>query len=461
VFKYQIPACGILSKHDAWKIHSKAVELLERVGVDIFHSRALKLLKQAGAKVDNYRAFIPESVIDKTLEYLPSHLTIYNQDGQVAMRLAGRNNYFGSGSDCPFIIDTLTGERRLCKEKDVEEAAWLIENLPHLNFSMSLGLISDRPWYLQDVYQFRAQALNTKKPILFTSRNRCNSVLIKDIASVLVDGIENLCEYPFVIQYLEPSSPLSHTKDAIDKLLFHAETYLPAVYASGPIAGATVPITPAAAVAIAWAECLSGNAIAQLWNSGSPIIFGASFSVLDMHHAVLSHAAPAAYFMNATFNELCKFFNVPCFTIGGCSDSKIPDMQATIEYVISLLVAAISGGNLIHDLGYLESGKTSSLKMLVYANMIVEMLKRFYSTANFVESSFAGVEQGNFSNLRRAGLETLRRLQQGSNIEEQAAKEIVHEILSKQKPTIDPDCEKSINELIQKVPMGGDPNAIR
>ncbi|MGC8826168.1 MAG: trimethylamine methyltransferase family protein [Anaerolineae bacterium] len=47
-----------------------------------------------------------------------------------------------------------------------------------------------------------------------------------------------------------------------------------------------------------------------------------------------------------------------------------------LHYII-LLIAGLIGGNMIHDVGYIESGLTSSPDMLVASDEIIGMVKRF------------------------------------------------------------------------------------
>ena len=53
---------------------------------------------------------------------------------------------------------------------------------------------------------------------------------------------------------------------------------------------------------------------------------------------------------------MAHFYGLPMFSLGGCSDSKCLDQQAGIEAALTLMVTALSGGHIVHDLGYLESG---------------------------------------------------------------------------------------------------------
>jgi trimethylamine--corrinoid protein Co-methyltransferase len=52
------------------------------------------------------------------------------------------------------------------------------------------------------------------------------------------------------------------------------------------------------------------------------------------------------------------------------------DEQAAVEATLSLLSAGISGANLVHDLGFIESAMTCSLEMLVMCDEIVGMVQR-------------------------------------------------------------------------------------
>jgi trimethylamine--corrinoid protein Co-methyltransferase len=67
------------------------------------------------------------------------------------------------------------------------------------------------------------------------------------------------------------------------------------------------------------------------------------------------------------------------FSTAGCSDSKVLDQQAAIEATLSVVIAALSGANLIHDVGYLESGLLGSFDMLVMADEVIGMARRIVS----------------------------------------------------------------------------------
>jgi len=100
---------------------------------------------------------------------------------------------------------------------------------------------------------------------------------------------------------------------------------------------------------------------------------GGVFTTLDMRTTVFSYGAPELLLLDAALTDISK---IPVFSTAGCSDAKELDQQAGLEGGLSILMAAQSGANLIHDVGYLESGLLGSLDMLVLSNEAISMVKR-------------------------------------------------------------------------------------
>jgi len=98
-------------------------------------------------------------------------------------------------------------------------------------------------------------------------------------------------------------------------------------------------------------------------------------SNMDMATSILSYGAPELVLISAAMTDVAKWLHLPMFSTAGCSDSKLLDQQAGIEAAMSIVVAALSGANLIHDVGYLESGLLGSYDMLVMANEVIGMAK--------------------------------------------------------------------------------------
>jgi trimethylamine--corrinoid protein Co-methyltransferase len=77
------------------------------------------------------------------------------------------------------------------------------------------------------------------------------------------------------------------------------------------------------------------------------------------------------------------------FALAGCSDSKAVDQQAGIEAALTLMTDALCGGNIVHDLGYLESGMTGSLVQLVICDEILNWLEHFVCSVEINDETLA------------------------------------------------------------------------
>ena len=158
------------------------------------------------------------------------------------MFLEDGKTYYGTGSDCPNIVDSDTGDRRKFVKDDVARGSLLCDALPNIDFMMSMGLASDVPEKTSDRHQFEAMVLNTTKPIVFTAHDLDGLHDIVDMAAAVAGDLDELRRNAFIILYAEPISPLKNAKEAVEKLLYMAENDLPVIYSPGMLSGATGPV---------------------------------------------------------------------------------------------------------------------------------------------------------------------------------------------------------------------------
>jgi trimethylamine--corrinoid protein Co-methyltransferase len=367
-----------LSEDQMGAIHAASLDILQDCGTMIHHQKSLDLLHQAGAHVkDDNHVFIPSGLVEAAIRSAPSRVTIYDRNGAVAMCLEGRNVYYGTGSDCPYLLDSFSGERREFLSADVEDAVRLVDALPNIDFTMSNGLAPDFPAELQYQYKYAIMIRNSTKPQVITAADKKCLNDIADIAAAAVGGREELSRKPIFVLYDEPTSPLVHINEVMEKLMFMAEHNLPTNYSPGIMAGGTGPVTMAGAIAQANAEILAGLVIHQLTNAGAPFIFGAGMSPMDMQSMQPTYSAPEAMMTQAGLCQIGRcLYELPTWGFGGCSASKLADEQAVNEAATYLLMAGWAGTNLVHDVGYLEFGLTYSFDLLVMCNEFIGQVRR-------------------------------------------------------------------------------------
>jgi len=274
-------------------------------------------------------------------------------------------------------LDSFTGKRREFLSGDVEDAVRLVDALPNIDFSMSMGLAPDFPSELQYQYKYAIMIRNSTKPQVITAADKISLNDIADIAAAVVGGREELSRKPVFVLYDEPTSPLVHINEALEKLLFMAENNLPTNYSPGIMAGGTSPVTMAGAITQANAEILTGLVIHQLKNSGAPFIFGAGMSPMDMQSMQPTYSSPEAMITQAGLCQIGRcLYDLPTWGFGGCSVSKLVDEQAVNEAATYIMMSAWMGTNLVHDVGYLEFGLTYSFDLLVLCDEFIGQIRR-------------------------------------------------------------------------------------
>ncbi|MDD4262316.1 MAG: trimethylamine methyltransferase family protein [Syntrophaceticus schinkii] len=367
----------VLSDQQCEKIIGAALEILERTGVDINCEEALSLLKEAGCFIDGKRVRIPSYLIKKALQTAPSRVVLADRNGNRKLFLEGNNSYFGLGPTCPNFIDAETGERRKATKQDVVNTAVVADKLPNIDYVMSLSMISDHTPALADVHEVHAMLQYTTKPLAGWAFNAAGMQDIIDMCSVVAGSLEELQRNPFIVLYSEPTSPLTHSNDALKKLLLTAENRIPVVYTPGMIIGGTAPVTLAGALAVGVADNLTGLLLSQLKREGAPFIGAAPGGPMDMATMQHCYGAPELLLQQAASTDIYHYLKLPIWGTAGTTDSKIVDEQAAIDDAIQVFAGALSGAHLIHDVGFIDLGMTGSLEQMVLCDEIIGYVRRF------------------------------------------------------------------------------------
>jgi trimethylamine--corrinoid protein Co-methyltransferase len=332
------------------------------------------MLRKAGAFIsDGNLVRFPAHLVKQALASVPNRIVMCDRFGEPAMYLEGSRAYFGTGSDCPYLIDPHTAEHRLCTQADLVAAYRLCDALPNIHFLMSIGIPNDVPGAATYDVQMALMLEHTTKPIVFVVADRSGCQRAIDMAAAVAGGMEALVEQQHVLLYSEPSSPLQQSETAIDKLLFMAEVGLPVVHSPGPQMGATAPVTMAGGLVMSLAEVLSSLIVHQLQKPGAPFVFGIGLHHMDMKSTQICYSSPEFQLTKAVVAQLGRWYGIPTWGYAGCSDSKILDEQAALEATLSTLMARLSGANLIHDVGYIESGLCASFELIVLTDELVAM----------------------------------------------------------------------------------------
>ena len=383
-----VPPFRKLSAAQVERIHQASLAILERTGVSLLHQEALDLLAKAGVHaIEGNRVRIPAQLVEWALSVAPKRVTLHNRHGRPVMPLEGYATFYGPGSDCPYVLDPRTGERRLGQLQDIVDAIRVCDALPNIDFLMSFCIAHDLDQATYDRYQMRTMLMNSIKPILYVTTEFGGCVDAAAMAEAVAGGAEAMRQRPIGALYINVTGPLRHNEEALQKLLFMADKGLPTTYTPVVLRWASGPVTAAGATALANAGELAGLVLAQLKREGAPIILtGGVNDMMDMRAMVDAYAAPENRVM---LLEVAHRYGLPIFGLTGCSDAKIPDEQAAAEAAFALILETLGGAQMAHDVGYLEGGKCNSLLQIVICDELINYVKRFMAPVEVDDETLA------------------------------------------------------------------------
>lgn len=371
------------------QVHEATLEVLSRTGVRVTHSRVLSLLSDAGASVEGDRVRIPHHVVETALSSAPSAIKLAGRGGRPAVTLRGNASWMGPSLDCLDYLEPFTAERRRFTLEDCRTTAVLLDALPNYAWGMTFGLAEGVPAGLADRLVLREAMIHCEKPMVFCCKDTDSLKDIYEMAVLISGSKDRFRRTPNIVMLADPISPLVHSNEVLDKVMFCAENGIPHIYFGAPQAGSTGPATFAGTVVQGSAESLSGLVISQLVRPGAPFIFGALATIMDMRTMVFSYGAPEMSLMSTAMAQMAQHYKLPSFGTAGCSDAKLPDAQAAAEATFSCHSSIFSGANLVHDCGLLDGGTLVSPECMVLVHEIISMVNQYVRGIRVDEDTLA------------------------------------------------------------------------
>ena len=370
------------NEEECARVHEATLRVLDECGVEVKYEPALEHLAAAGAEVDGTRVRFDRRLIDEALASAPRRWPVASRGSDETLVLEDGRVYFGTGSDCLYVADPESGERRRGTLSDVEALAALCEALPNIDFVMSMVSPVD-VWPEHEVLAQQVALLKgTRKPLLITPRDGRQLARMKEMAAVCGRGDS-------LIVYAMPSPPLMHDEFALTKVMESAKLAMPLVYSPAPAASTSAPASVSAVAVVANAEVLSGLVLHQAVSPGAPFIYGTGCDIFDMRTMINPYVTPGWCQGGQAGCDLAHFYGLPSFSYAGFSDSKMLDEQWSAETALTAIVGGLSRGTLLHDVGYLESGLQTSFEAIVLGDELVGFVKSLLGEVSTDEQALA------------------------------------------------------------------------
>jgi len=468
-----------MPKEELDAIHSATLDVLSRVGVKFPNKEALGALGSIGAETDAKTsvARLSETVLNETLKRTPRSVTLCARNSRNDVELMKGKVHFCPSGCGAYVYDVDTGKRRTATKADLTKFALVADALPNYHIVQVEVMPCDVPAETADQYRFLAGLTNSSKHIsnviapgatVETARN------VVQIAAAVAGGKEELRKRPIISVHQEPISPLQYDENGLGVLIEYAKSSVPISLYSLSMGGATAPVTVAGQLVVINAEILAGIALVQAINSGCPVLYGASASVMDLKTGTLAMGAPERGIIMTGVVNLAKRYGLPSMPAALNTEASMPGSQATFEKIASTLPAVLAGADVIFGGGTFDSANTYSCEQLIIddelCGAMLRIARGFQSTNEHLATDIiqkVGIG-GNFLRERHTmkHVATEHRYpalyKRAKKAEAQwtvdaigqhdlavAAKEKAKEIIQKHKPEpLDISIQKTINDLV-------------
>jgi trimethylamine--corrinoid protein Co-methyltransferase len=166
------------------------------------------------------------------------------------------------------------------------------------------------------------------------------------------------------------------------------------------LSGAMAPVSVAGTVAQLNAEALAGIIFAQMVNPGTPVVYGAFQTNIDLQSGAPVFGSPESQIALYASAQLARRQGLPFRSGGMFASSKIADAQAAYESVMVMLPAILARVNFIlHAAGWLEGGLTAGYEKFILDCELLGAFHKFVRGLDLSEDALAleairGVEAG-------------------------------------------------------------------
>ncbi len=372
------PTLKVLSDELVDQIIGEGFQLLLDPGVRVHNDEALDLLANAGAAVDraNRIARIPEKIVRRALETAPREFDLYSFDGRPVVHYGGNSVQFDPGSAAITILDSETQRQRPAVTADFVKLVKLVEMLPQIDAQSTSVICTDVAPEIGDLYRLYLALNYIRKPIVTGAFRKDTWWTMREMLLAVVGGQQALAARPVAVFDCCPSPPLLWSDLTCQNMIDCARHGIPAELVSMPLAGATSPVTLAAAVVQHTAECLSGVTIQQLAKAGSPIVWGGSPAAFDMREGTTPMGDVGTRLIDCAYSQVGKTLGLPTHAYLGMSDAKVVDAQCGLESAGGTMLAALAGVNMVSGAGMMDFESCQSLEKLVIDAEAIGMAKR-------------------------------------------------------------------------------------
>ena len=338
-------------------MHTQALDIIEKVGIEVPHKQVCKLLADSnGVRIEGNRVFLTPELVEKCTKGIS-----YPQ---------GESFEVLSGAYSMNILDMDTNKIRVPVYKDLIEMIKLTD-------AMDMSVIapvtpSDVPVPLQSPVMFKAAWENS-------SRGIGGGVLTTVEQAEYVYQMSQVVNKPFALA-LWVISPLKMDSNCLDIIFHFLDRNIEMWVATMPMTGSTSPIFFIGSYVQSIAETLAAATILKLISRGGKVSYGFKDSFraypFDMRYGSIAYGSAEYVLMTLIQMKISDYFDLPRVVKSLITTSKQPDAHAAAEKMGHTMAAASAGAQSYSNAGMLSVDEVYSPVQCVIDNEILNYVKR-------------------------------------------------------------------------------------
>ena len=371
---------ALFSDDEIESIHATSMRILEELGIELMSARACDILEAAGAEVDRETLTVrmDRALVAELVARAPERFALTPRNPDRRVHLGGEDMIATLVAGPPAVHDCVNG-RRSSNMTDYENFIRLAQHFDAIHMiGNQVAAPMELPAETRHLDCYRANLVLSDKSFHCTAigRDRALDGIEMMARARGVAGAEAMVGDPGVTTIISVNSPRRFDGEMAEGLITMAEYGQGIAVTPFTLMGAMTPVTLPAALAQQNAEALFGIALAQAVRPGTPCLYGAFTSNVDMRSGAPAFGTPENTKANIASGQLARRYGLP-YRATPSNASNVADAQAVWETEMSLWGCYLGGVNMLyHAAGWLEGGLCASYEKLV---IDVELLQNLYA----------------------------------------------------------------------------------
>ena len=365
-------------------VKDRVEHLLENKGIKVDHPAFREQLKKSGAK-ENAQGYItfPRELQRESLAQAPDSFKLGGMEPEYDMHIPHPQGLFYARGPIGQVYyhHPLSGEIITNTMAEQEDYLMVQQELEHMSMWGNFSVKSDDfPEEAVDVHTAALAFKHCKKPAYWMPYSADSVKYVTEMAIAIAGGKKALKEHPFLTLMSCSKPPFVIKYMDVEQILWAADLGLPLHCTSLAVAAANAPVTPQGIALLSTTEVVAQAIMAQIAGPGTPVLLSAFTYASDMKtmHTLIAPVEMAKARLLAS-EVITKGFELPCHAFCGGTDSHVLDAQAVAQEAYMTHIMALSGADVIGDLGALETCMIASPLQMIIANDLVAMAKKLKS----------------------------------------------------------------------------------